>query len=817
MTKQANQIDCRALLFLLCVLPQAMAIPICADNPFANYPSYQSSHFSLAYPNSEGDDHATRYCDWPGEVTFTSTPDMFRACQDFCPNASFPVLLGSSTFGLNFEAASGAISELMGSPDALTQFPWDQYLQCRQDKEAFYDIQMLAADFAKQQNEFEYAVLLFRHSIENVIIKSKQQLSAQSTADAIQRASDNEKIIKVIVDLYESALAESGSARNELKEKLEQMTDSKSNLVSQLLKNIQEMKSFMASCTSSTRLWPAPTFNVLEDMCTHRGTKCFEYKNAQHVSCGCLVDLSADVGTKESPALKAAVNWEAVAELRATSRHLSPSALEYIDICAEGKVLSDTYAKFVIAQLPEDSNILQAREADMKHEYGAFYCKESPVQSKDSARSRLHENMLLKKSQNSSQTTIMRRGLDASPSSPTPSPSSPTPSPSSPAATPSPSHTHTEINGSPPCAAHPFKDNGYPSFLTLARDGTVAAGTPFCDYGGSDRYKTMESMVDRCTEFCPHSSIPALIGSPTFGLNFDQSTGILSALMGTDLNSFSKDDLETCLEQRNAFATIQELFSNVLKHIIEFNAAVISYRSAIMAAVKTVTPKLDSKAVQDDIQDATGPAETIKVIMQLYGRIINSPEMASERTELSKKLNETEQAIISFDTKLTSAMSSFESFVTNCSGRLFPPTNGQVMLDMCTIKGTKCVDKDMDDVEHVTCGCLVNLAVNVGVLPDARGATLHLKAVAKKSAPVKLDVCSKARMDASSYLQGVSTKLKHRGSSDLIQHDIDRNQAQYGSQYCSPWTKSSSSPKSKQNSWHIIAHLILLSLFVIYL
>jgi hypothetical protein len=303
----------------------------------------------------------------------------------------------------------------------------------------------------------------------------------------------------------------------------------------------------------------------------------------------------------------------------------------------------------------------------------------------------------------------------------------------------------------------------------------------------------MESMVDRCAEFCPHSSIPTLIGSPTFGLNFNQSTGILSALMCTDLKSFSKSDLETCLEQRHAFYTIKELFINILKQFHEFKAAVISYRSAIMAAVKTASTKLDSKVVQDDIQNQNKGAPTIKVIMELYGRIVNSPEMESERTELSKKLKETEQAVISFDTKLKSAMLSFESFVTDCSERLFPPTNGQVMLDMCTIKGTKCVDKDMSGVQHVTCGCLVNLATNVGVLPDAGGVSRHLKGVAKTSAPVALDVCSKARMDASPYLQAVSTKLKHRKNSDLIQHDIDRNQAQYGSQYCSPWTVPSHS------------------------
>jgi len=224
----------------------------------------------------------------------------------------------------------------------------------------------------------------------------------------------------------------------------------------------------------------------------------------------------------------------------------------------------------------------------------------------------------------------------------------------------------------------------------------------------------MESMVDRCTHFCPLHSIPILMGSTTFGVNFDYSAQIISALMGTDLKYFSKAELDTCVTQRDAFSRIQESFSDVLTQFIKFNSAVLRYRSHIMVAVTNSTTQLDSSKTGDDIQHATGSREKINVITELYSRIIKSEVMVRERTILSTMLTETEQAIVSFDSEFDSQMKLVTSFVTNCSDKRFPPINEKVMLDMCTISGTYCIDKPTDGVEHVTCGCLVNLAVNLG-------------------------------------------------------------------------------------------------------
>eukprot|EP00964_Phaeocystis_antarctica_P114486 scaffold78444_cov64-Phaeocystis_antarctica.AAC.2 len=727
-----------ALLFMMFGLSDAQQ---CQMNPFTDegYPSYFSLDRTQEGLSSKSLE--TEFCNYDTENDFATTAQMITRCKQFCPEASIPALIGSATFGLSFKQATKTVSKLMDPDvtDVLKDFNRTEFRQCLADRNAFHAIKQSGANFVGQLDEFDASVLLYRNSIRDTITEATLALDSRETRDRIQYATGDEETIQVIIDVYNDAIdLKSSASLREMEDKLTALSDSASSLQTNLAVQVESAESFVSQCAS--KLWPPSDGQALLDVCTRKGSKCINVAYAQHVSCGCLVNLAADVG----------VEVQASTVLGGRPSEKSVGTTVSIDICASGKQQASPYVASCFARMGT-STVIAERETELANEYGSFYC--SAVGSRQ-----LHE------------LTVDPAELPAEPAPP------------------------AERRGlEETCQANPFVNEGYPSYLSLERDTGGLAGVDYCSFDQETRFKTTAQMITRCENFCPANSIPALVGSATFGLSFKQAAETVAKLTNPNitnaLKSFSRDEYTGCLDDRNAFHTIKAYGAAFIKQLYEFDAAVLVYRSATLDTIQRTTSELDSQATRYAIQSATGDAKKIQVIVDLYDRVIASNEAGAQQ-EMARKLEELKRATIEFKKNLSTELIKAQRFVTSCSTKFWPPPSGKALLDICTITGTKCVN--IDEAQHATCGCLVNLATDVGV-QSITNATIDVGR-RLQSTTISIDMCAEARRSASMYVQDVSARLVSAGHTNLINENVATMRAQYGPDYCSPFRLPSPSP-----------------------
>ena len=326
------------------------------------------------------------------------------------------------------------------------------------------------------------------------------------------------------------------------------------------------------------------------------------------------------------------------------------------------------------------------------------------------------------------------------------------------------------------CQVNPFEFEGYPSYLTLERTTSPPSlNTEYCNYKEENAYNTTAQMVARCERFCTSVSILALIGSSTFGLSFTQAAETVARLLDSSVANalfiFSRYEYEQCLANRNAFHAIKQYGALFVGQLDEFAAVVLLYRQSIQDTIDAAILALNSDAIRNAIQAATGAEETIQVIVRLYQDAISTSHVAAQQA-MENKLTALSDAASELRTQLDTQVVNTESFVLQCTSKLWPPSDGRPMLDVCTQKGTKCFK--VADAEHVLCGCLVNLAVEVG--KEMAPSTILGRRLAPESAS-SIDVCAVARQSASAYVASVTAQL---GDSAIFAEHA----SVYGSFYC---------------------------------
>jgi hypothetical protein len=434
---------------------------------------------------------------------------------------------------------------------------------------------------------------------------------------------------------------------------------------------------------------------------------------------------------------------------------MSSTATSTIDICASALQQIDTFVQEAKQNLATQggSDLLEDEEKRLKQKYGASYCSASEEFSRRQPEAR---------------QLTEASAYDARRDT-----------------------TH------PACEPNPFSTHEFPSFFSVHRvnaDALDGVGQCFDSFTGQGPFKEMSSMVDTCQKFCnPNdqviTTIPILIGSPTFGLDFGMNTRILGQITNPQssdgLKSFNSTKYSTCLKQRDAFLEIQHSLTAFVSSMLEFDAARLKYQSSILEAVEQATTTLQSQDTAEQIQQATGDHDKEDVMVNLYQYIIMSKIYAGS-DDLKLKLRQTQEATSTLRQRLSGEMDDFNQFVTDCTSNFWPTPQ---LYDMCFLDGTPCLDYKAS--KHVTCGCVVNLASQVGINQTDNELT---------------DICAEARQNASSYIGKVVESLDKSHHSDLISTQEADMKERYHSDYCSPFltaTESSGSGGGGLSWWEI--------------
>merc|ERR1719201_1014015 len=134
---------------------------------------------------------------------------------------------------------------------------------------------------------------------------------------------------------------------------------------------------------------------------------------------------------------------------------------------------------------------------------------------------------------------------------------------------------------------------------------------------------------------------------------------------------------------------------------------------------------------------------------------------------MARKLDELKLSTVEFKQKLDAEMIKARRFVASCSAKFWPPPSGKALMDICALTGDKCIN--VPESVHATCGCLVNLATDVGVQSDSPfsdGRRLQ------GSSAISIDMCAAARKSASMYVQNVTARLASAGHKNLIDENV---------------------------------------------
>ena len=130
-------------------------------------------------------------------------------------------------------------------------------------------------------------MLAYRDAIRSTIAAATTKLDSDATKQTIQRSLSSE-VPLVLVQLYEDLFRTNHeSAEQAMQAKLTQLNSAASALAAELDAQVANAAAFVSRC--APRWWPPANGEVLLDICTDSGSKCFNYASAQHVSCGCVV------------------------------------------------------------------------------------------------------------------------------------------------------------------------------------------------------------------------------------------------------------------------------------------------------------------------------------------------------------------------------------------------------------------------------------------------------------------------------------------------------------------------------------------------
>eukprot|EP01047_Picozoa_sp_COSAG01_P041189 COSAG01_NODE_3520_length_5979_cov_3.900170_1_plen_822_part_00 len=718
---------------------------MCDANPFATagYPRYFGLVREPSITCAPGHVHGVNYCNYRDENSFPASAEMSRRCQEFCGHSSIPVVVGSPNFGLSFRQAVSTLSGLADdrTADNFMNFNRTALRQCLEKRNSFRAIKQDSTEFVRLLKEFDVTVLAYQESVRSSLANIATALDSQATRDAIQAATGSAQKAAVISRLYTGILLNQGLER-EIASKLSELNNETSQLHLSLHAQLSDANAFLSHCTS--KLWPPTDGQLLLDMCTRSGTKCFNQRHAEHVSCGCLNDLAVDAGTG------IADTSNVLPDAGHTGRRLLQSTAAF-DVCAEASQRSSSYASTVLSNLQsrtQSNTLFRERRDQLVAQYSDFFCPSSWVDVNTGRRQLIVERAT---------GPLIQR---------------------------TPRRRQQQQQG---CAVDPFGDHGYHSFLKLEKNLGARGQVEYCNYGQEIDFASTASMVERCERFCPADSIPVVIGSETFGLNFTSAAKVLGNLMGAGLEdglqNFTTAQYKQCLSDRNAFHSIKTYGAAMIQKLYEFDAAVLNYRSATMTGIASVMEVIDSQATQDAIQAATGDAAKIRVIVGVYNQIMHSYQWTGAKNEMSQKLLGIKESVTQLKHQLDTEMSKAIRFSRTCTKRFFPPSTGKAMLDICTRTGTKCID--VAEAEHVSCGCLINLAVGVGrfhSVGDGGGGGISL------SPPrPSIDVCAEARSQSNAYRQSMQRHLTQAGHYDLVTNVVDELQRRYGNFFCSPF------------------------------
>ena len=561
-----------------------------ADETCSQDPFYEHGYPSFMTVTPNGQPAPMCKSSFSGQGSFTTIEEMTDGCSTFCPTDSLSVLMGSTTFGLDFNEAAEIYGRLMdqssnGTTNGLKGFDDTEYRTCLTNRDAFLTIQTLSAKFVGQELAFKRATLKFRTEIQQMIKHAMEDMNSKATVEEMQKVDPNE-LAGYLISKYKTYLQTlSDWKQQDMIKKLESIKDSSHELVNGFKNAILQMESFVSGCTE--KFWPRQDFIILMDLCTKQGSPCFDHEGTTHVSCGCLVDLATSIGQAPTPPpTPTTAPTPAPTYYR---RELSSETQDdsFIDICAEGRQLSSAYTESVrkyLADQTPPSKLLDEYDAQLEKKYGDYYCGGS-TSSRRHAQNEQHSE-----AQQFASVDDLPHQDDAD-ERPKEARRAPTPPP-------------TTLK----CHVNPFQKAGYPSFFSMGMaDGKPSTQWPgYCDEG---QFSSMQSMTDKCQELCDSSSesaIPLVLGSTNYGLDFKTCANIISSIMRPEspaaLMNFNKQDLDSCLSNKQSFNKITASFTSIIKQVYEFNAAVLLYRSGLKTASKTVSEALVSDKIQAQIK-----------------------------------------------------------------------------------------------------------------------------------------------------------------------------------------------------------------------
>jgi uncharacterized membrane protein YfbV (UPF0208 family) len=293
-----------------------------------------------------------------------------------------------------------------------------------------------------------------------------------------------------------------------------------------------------------------------------------------------------------------------------------------------------------------------------------------------------------------------------------------------------------------------------------------------------------------CSKFCEPLGVPLLLGTASYGFNFEQIDEIIQSVL-----EYNETRITQCRGWASGFFDIQDSASKFIEELNVFTGAQQLYAAAILKAVADLRAEVQHVEFVNKMKRTSIHKKALTFKKKLTEGM-DSLEQGAEKEKFKEKADLLEAAVNQLATTVQASLDGVSKFWEECNGLyLATSPEKEYLLDICEQGSGDEIDCiEIDGTAHLSCVCAYNPVILLGLeskthsqdimLGKNDGRRLSDQDMLKRAYANSKAVCPESWTNAQPEVTAMYQDIRAFGQESLfLDYDADMTTA-YGEDYC---------------------------------